>query len=201
MFLKGTMMSIESIVRFLGSMAIVAGLAIISPQVSRAQINDSVARHNGASFWANQRTSRNIQHARDYSRGIQQYSTRAPMVYSNVLQPETQMLGQQLQCIQRDLGIVRQENASKPIVVEQVKKLEAQVAKVQTVQKSLDEECCKASPNGKHCGDMSSKLLTSLEEMKKEHDKLLKELGHEEAAHSHHAEGHDHPIRDAGKSK
>lgn len=39
---------------------------------------------------------------------------------------------------------------------------------------------------------LASKLDASLEQVKKEHDKLLKELGHEEAAHGHHLPDHDH---------
>ncbi len=93
------------------------------------------------------------------------------------------MLGQQLQAIQRDMMIVRQENASNPKVVEQVKKIETQVSQATSVQKSLHEECCKSSPDGKMCAEMCGKIHASLDEIKKEHDKLLKELGHQEASH------------------
>jgi hypothetical protein len=189
-------MSIECIGKFLMSLAIVAGLAIVHPAASQAQINDSISRHNGASFWANQRTSRNIQHSRDYSRGIQRYTRQAQVIQPTVTQAESQMLGQQLQAIQRDMVIVRKENASNPKVVEQVKKIETQLGQATTVQKFLHEECCKSSPDGKMCAEMCIKIHASLDEMKKEHDKLLKELGHEEAAHDHH-ENHDHHDHEA----
>lgn len=190
-------MSIASIGKVFMSVAVAAFLAVAYPQVSNAQINDPIARHNGASFWANQRTSRNIQHSRDYSRGIQQYATQAQVVQPTVTQAESQMLGQQLQAIQRDMVIVRQENASNPKVVEQVKKIETQVDKASKVQKSLHEECCKSSPDGKSCAEMCAKMHSSLDEIKKEHDKLLKELGHEDAAHDHHT---NHEHNDAAKS-
>jgi hypothetical protein len=194
MFSKGTMMSIASIGKFVLSLAFVAGLALAIPQESHAQsrINDSIARKNGAPFWANQRTSRNIQHARDYSRGMQRYATQAQVIQPTVTQAESQMLGQQLQAIQRDMAIVRQEYASNPKVVEQVKKIETQLGQATTVQKSLHEECCKTSPDGKMCAEMCSKIHTSLDQMKVEHDKLLKELGHEDAAHEHQASDHEH---------
>ncbi|XZE35763.1 hypothetical protein SH501x_001304 [Pirellulaceae bacterium SH501] len=195
------MMSIESIGKFVMAIAVVAGMTVVHPQVSHGQINDKVSRNNGASFFANQRTSRNIQHARDYSRGIQRYTTQAQAIQPTVTQAESQMLGQQLQAIQRDMVIVREEHSSNPKVLEQVKRIETQLGQATTVQKSLHEECCKTSPDGKSCAEMCSKIHTSLDEMKKEHDKLLKEVGHEEAAHDHHAEGHDHPKHDAGKSK
>ncbi len=191
-------MSIESIGRVAASLALVAGFALAFPQaaVAQSRINDKVSRNNGAGFWANQRTSRNIQHARDYSAGIQRYATQAPVIQPQVTQAESQMLGQQLQAIQRDLVIVRDEHKSNPKVVEQVKKIETQLVQATTVQKSLHEECCKTSPDGKMCAEMCSKVHASLDEMKKEHDKLLKELGHEEAAF-----GHQHGAVEAKATK
>jgi hypothetical protein len=176
---------------------LVAMVAISSMQTAHAQsrINDKVSRNNGASFFANERTSRNIQHARDYSRGIHRYTTQAQFIQPTVSQGESQMLGQQLQCIQRDMVIVRQEHASNPKVVEQVKKIETQLGLATAVQKSLHEECCKSSPDGKTCAEMCSKINASLDEMKNEHDKLLRELGHQEAAHDHHA-NHAHQVHE-----
>jgi hypothetical protein len=47
---------------------------------------------------------------------------------------------------------------------------------------------------------MCGKIHASLDEIKKEHDKLLKELGHEEAAHDHHADHeHHNPVQEATK--
>jgi hypothetical protein len=196
MFLKGTMMSIESVGKFVMALAVVAGLTVGYPQTSNAQINDKVSRNNGAPFFANQRASRNIQHARDYSRGIQSYATQAQVIQPEVIKAESQMLGQQLQAIQRDMVIVRQENASNPKVVEQVKKIETKLGQATSVQKSLHEECCKSSPDGKMCAEMCGKMHSSLDDIKKEHDKLLKELGHEDAAHDHHA-NHEHQEHEA----
>ncbi len=196
-------MSIESLGRITASLALVAGLVFAFPQATQAQsrINDKVSRNNGAGFWANQRTSRNIQHARDYSTGIQQYATHAPTIQPQVTQAESQMLGQQLQAIQRDLVIVREEHKASPKVVEQVKKMETQLGQATTIQKSLHEECCKTSPDGKMCAEMCGKIHASLDELKKEHDKLLKELGHEEAAHIPAADGHQHHSSPAAKTE
>jgi hypothetical protein len=169
-------------------------LAITTAQTSFAQnrINDKVSRNNGASFFANERTSRNIQHSRDYTRGIQRYTTQAPMIQSQVTQAESQMLGQHFQGIQRDMVIVREEHAANPKVVDQVKKIEAKLTECVAIHKSLHTECCKATPDGKVCSEMATKLDASLELIKKEHDKLLKELGHEDAAHTQHSSDHEH---------
>ena len=111
------------------------------------------------------------------------------------------MLGQQLQAIQRDLVIVREEHKGNPKVVEHVKKIETQLGQATTVQKSLHDECCKTSPDGKMCAQMCSKAHASLDEMKEEHDKLLKELGHEEAAFGHDSAGHEHGKVEAKATK
>ena len=181
-----------------GRVLMVLGLAglfafsTVQATFAQSRINDKVSRNNGASFFANERTSRNLQHARSYTRGIQRYSTQAPVIQPQISQAESQMLGQQLQSIQRDLVIVREEHASNPKVVEQIKKMETQLGQATTVQKSLHEECCKASPDGKSCAAMCEKIHASLDSLKMQHDKLLKELGHEDAAHEHQASDHEH---------
>jgi septation ring formation regulator EzrA len=102
------------------------------------------------------------------------------------------MLGQQLEAIQRDLVIVREEHGANPKVLQHVKKMETQLRQAKTIQKSLYEECCKTSPDGKVCVEMCSKIHASLEELRKEHDQVLKELGHEEAAYTPTGDAHQH---------
>lgn len=183
------------------SFSLLAAIAFSGNQAAaQSGVNDKVSRNNGASFFANQRTSRNLQHARDYSRGIQRYTTQSSIVQSDVTKAESEMLGQQLQSIKRDLGIVRGEHATNPKVVEQVKKIETQLSQANAIQKSLHDECCKSSPDAKMCAEMCNKIQFSLDAMKKEHDKLLKELGHEDAIHQ--PEGsHEHHEHDASAPK
>lgn len=185
------------------SLGLLALLALSTAQTSYAQsrISDKASRNNGADFFANQRTSRNIDHARDYSRGIQQYTAQTPMIQTQVTQAESQMLGQQLQGIQRDLAIVREENASNPKVVEHVKKMETQLGQATLVQKSLHEECCKPSPDGKTCAEKCKLITASLDALKKDHDMLLKQLGHEEASHGHHSAAHEDGRAESKKVK
>ncbi len=65
-------MSIEKVRKFAALIPLVAGLALAFRQMteSQSQIDEKESRNKGGSFFANQRTSRNIQHARDYSSGI-----------------------------------------------------------------------------------------------------------------------------------
>ncbi|MDZ4851592.1 MAG: hypothetical protein SGI77_20070 [Pirellulaceae bacterium] len=160
---------------------------------AQSKINDKVSRNNGAPFWANQRTSRNIQHAQDYSRSIGSYTTQAPAINPVVTQSESQMLGMQRQCIQRDMGIVREAHAANPQVVAQVKVIDDKVAKASETQKMLHAECCKDSPDGKVCCDAATKLTATLDEVAKDHAKLMKMTGDDK--HQDHEAPHAEPAK------
>lgn len=179
-------MSTRSLAKIVIAVALMATVTSIAGQTAFAQsrINDKVSRNNGAGFWANNRTSRNIQHARDYSHSIQRYTTQVPTITPAITQSESEMLGHQIHGIQRDMVIIREENASTPQVVEQVKGIETKLAQAATTQKLLHEECCKDAPGGKICGEMAAKISGTLGQVSKEHAKLLKTLGQEDAAHS-----------------
>ncbi len=169
------------------ALAAMFALGSFSVQSASAQsrINDKVSRNNGKGFWANQRTSRNIQHARDYSRSIGSYTTQAPAINPAITQSESQMLGMQIQGIQRDMGIVRETYVDQPQVLEQVKVIDNKLAKASETQKMLHMECCKDTPDGKVCGDMATKLTTALDEISKYHTKLMKMTGDDK--HEGHA--------------
>lgn len=158
---------------------------------AQSSINDSVSRHNGAPFWANQRTSRNIQHARDYSRSIGSYASQAPKINPVITQSESQMLGLQIQGIQRDMGIVRESHVDNPQVVAQVKVIDEKLVKATETQKMLHAECCKDSPDGKVCGAMATKLTSTLDEVAKDHAKLMKMTGDDK--HQDHEAPHAEP--------
>ena len=68
--------------------------------VSAQAVRDKVSRNNGGSFFENSRASRGIQHARDYSRSIQQYTTQAQTISPTITKAESEMLGHQIQGIQ-----------------------------------------------------------------------------------------------------
>lgn len=186
-------MSMKNFGKLLLGLMVIAALASVAGQTACAQvrINDKVARNNGAPFFANSRASRNIQHARDYSHSIQQYTTRIPTIDPVVTQAESQILGHQIQCIQRDMGIIREANASNPQVLEQVKGIDTKLAQVSNTQKMLHEECCKDSPDGKVCCDTAAKITKTLDQVSIDHAKLLKTMGHEDAAYDHAAMTHE----------
>ncbi|MEO8271930.1 MAG: hypothetical protein ABI557_19560 [Aureliella sp.] len=160
---------------------------------SAQRINDKVSRNNGKGFWANERTSRNIQHARDYSGSIGRYTTQAPVINPVIAQSESQMLGMQIQGIQRDMGIVRETYVDQPQVLEQVKVIDNKLAKASETQKMLHAECCKDTPDGKVCGDMATKLTTSLVEIAKDHNKLMKMTGDD--MHQGHEAPHAESVK------
>ncbi|GAA4469951.1 hypothetical protein [Novipirellula rosea] len=161
------------------------GSLAAQPASAQSRINDKVSRNNGKGFWANQRTSRNIQHARDYSRSIGRYTTQSPTINPAITHAESQMLGMQIQGIQRDMGIVRQTYVENPQVIEQIKAIDDKLAAASETQKMLHMECCKDTPNGKVCGEMATKLTTALDEISKDHAKLMKMTGDDK--HEGHA--------------
>ncbi len=187
-------MLMKSICNAALGLAVLASVALTVPQFAFAQsrVNDKVSRNNGASFFANGRASRNIQHSRNYSQSIQQYATHAPTLNPVVTKSESEMLGRQIQGIQREMIVIREENLSNPKVVEQVKGIETKLVQAVSTQQMLHEECCKDSPNGKVCADMAGKLTSTLDQVAKDHAKLMKEMGHEDAAHDHAAMKHEH---------
>jgi hypothetical protein len=161
------------------------GSLAAQPASAQSRINDKVSRNNAKGFWANQRTSRNIQHARDYSRSIGSYTTQSPVINPAITHAESQMLGMQVQGIQRDMGIVRQAYVDNPQVVQQVKVIDDKLAAASETQKLLHAECCKEAPDGKVCGEMATKLTTALDEISKDHAKLMKMTGDDK--HEGHA--------------
>ncbi len=160
--------------------------------VSAQGVRDKVERNNGGSFFENSRASRGIRHARDYSRSIQQYTTQAPTINPTITKAESEMLGQQIQGVQREMVVIREQNASNPKVVEQVKGIESKLAQAASTQKMLHGECCKDSPNGKVCSEMCSKITSTLDQIEKDHAALLKAMGHEHAAMGHQDAKVDH---------
>ncbi len=121
---------------------------------AQSRINDKVSRNNGASFFANERTSRNLQHARSYTRGIQRYSTQAPVIQPQISQAESQMLGQQLQSIQRDLVIVTRMSMPATKVVEQVKKMERNLVKPHRFRRVCMRNAARHRLTGNLCGNV-----------------------------------------------
>lgn len=198
-------MSTKHVGNLVLGLAIMFALTSLAPQTASAQgkkIRSTADRrqHPEGGFWENSRASRNIQHARDYSRSIQRYATQVPTINPVVTEAESQMLGHQIQGIQREMVVIREANASKPQVVEQVKGIETKLAQAANTQTMLHAECCKDSPDGKVCGDMSGKITATLDQIAKDHAKLLKTMGQEGAAHDAKVMNHDTKGHEPAKS-
>lgn len=164
-------------------LAVAVAVTTFQTQIASAQGNKirSTAerrQHPGKGFWENQRASRNIQHARDYARDIGQYTTTVETISPAIAQAESEELGGRIASIQKELAVVRAENADTPAVVEQVKGIESQLNQAVETQKMLHAECCKDSVNGQVCGDMAGKLTVTLTQVAKGHTKLMKSMGH-----------------------
>ncbi len=193
------MMSMKNFAKVILALTVIAVFTSVAGQTACAQqrINDKIARNNGAPFFANSRASRNIQHARDYSRSIQHYTKHIPMIDPVVTKAESQVLGQQIHGIQRDMVIIREANAGNPKVVEQVKGIETKLALCDSTHEMLHKECCKDLPDGNSCCDLADKITQTLDEINADHAKLLKTMGHEDAAYGHVSTTQEHATPDS----
>ncbi len=175
------------------ALSMVAALTFVpfSAQTLFAQQNPrSVAERRlrpGQGYWANQRTSRGVQHARDYSRGIREYTNQTNIVSPRITKPESEMLGLQIQGMQRDMAVVREENTDNGPVVEHVKRIESKLTEAAASQKMLHEECCKDLPDAMVCKDLTLKIEATLDQIAKDHNNLLQMMGQEDAAYGHRA--------------
>ena len=173
--------------QFVLGLAIAITVSSLGASIASAQskIRRLEERREGKSFWENSRASRSIQHGRDYSHAIQRYTTQAPMIDPAVTKAESEMLGHHVQGVQREMGAVRESSSSNPQVVEQVKSIETKLTQVASTHQKLHEECCKDSPDGKLCAEMAAKISSSLDQIAKDHAKLLATMGQQDAAVSH----------------
>ncbi|MBR9804472.1 hypothetical protein GYB59_23490 [bacterium] len=159
------------------------------PSVQAAQKRSTAERRQspGKGFWANQRAARNISHARDYSRSFGDYSRRAHTIDTQTAKSESGTLSNLVKSTQDEMKTIRKEHADHPQVLKKLDQLDKKLATAAEHAKMLHAECCKESVDGAVCETMTSKISSTLDEIAKEHNELLKMTGHE-----HHAVGHEH---------
>ena len=172
-------MFVQSITRVVALALCLAGVFAISDSAQARNVNDKASRNNGASFFGNQRTSRNINHARDYSNQMYQYSRSVPTVSPQVMKSESQMLGQNIVYAQKQLAAVQEEVKTVPANAESAKLISQHLAKAAELHKELDMECCKATVDGKVCAKCCSDIVKELDKAAAEQNALTRQMDHE----------------------
>ena len=105
----------------------------------------------GKGFWASQRASRSLRHARDYSRDLYRYSRQAVVVSPQVAKAESENLGRNINLAKKEVAAVRKEFEGNKEVISALAAIDKHIAKAAETHKNLHEECCKNKPDGQVC--------------------------------------------------
>ena len=81
------------------------------------------------------------------------------------------------------MAVVRDENTDNGPIVGQVRQIESKLTEALATQKMLHEECCKDSPDATVCKELTVKIEATLDQVAKDHTKLLQMMGQEDAAY------------------
>jgi hypothetical protein len=130
----------------------------------------------GKGFWSNQRASRNMGHARDYSRGFYRYSRDAHTIQPEVAKTESAELGRNIDAAKKELATVREEYAADKEVLASLKVIEDHLAKVAAQHATLHAACQQDTVDrtvGMECCNVITK---ELEKAMAEHAALMRKL-------------------------
>ncbi len=160
------------------AVAMIAGLTMVQSADAQQRPRSIVERkqHPGKGFWENQRASRSIQHARDYSRDLYRYSRDAQVVSPEVAKAESVELGRNIEMAQKELAAVGKQHEGDKQVLASLDSINQHIAKAAAVHKTLHEECCKDSPDGGITMHCCSEITKELEKAAAEHAALLRTL-------------------------
>ena len=184
-------MFVQNITRIVAMTLCLAGMYAIPTSAYAQNVRSSVDRHTHpeGGFFENQRTSRTINHAQDYSNQMYQYSRSVPTLMPQVMKSESQMLGQNIVYAQQQCATVQQRVKAVPANVESVKLISQHLAKAAEWHKELDMECCKATVDGKITAKCCSNITKELDKAAAEHSALTRQMD-QEASH----DSKDHPT-------
>lgn len=126
--------------------------------------------------WSNQRASRRVRHARDYSRDIYRYSRDAGSIEPAVAKSESEELGRNIAKAQQELATAREELGSNPETVAALKSINEHLATAAKHHEMLHEECCKDTVEGTACMSCCNQIILELDKAQAEHDALIRSL-------------------------
>jgi len=158
--------------------ALAALMAVSGPTAAFAQRDaGSKARGEfGTGFWSNQRAARNMQHARDYSRGLYRYSRDAEVIRPEVLKSESAELGRNIESANKELATLREEYKADKEVLASLKTIEDHLTKAAAQHKTLHAECQKENIDGTVGMECCNTITKELEHAMAEHAALMRKL-------------------------
>ncbi len=155
--------------------AVLASLAVPSSVFAQ---QDRIERRTRptSQLWSNQRASRSVQHARNYSRDIYRYSRDAKTMEPAVAKSESEELGRNITKAQKELATVSKEVGNDPDAVAALKSINEHLAAAAKHHTMLHEECCKDSIDGKVCMTCCNTIIQELDKAQAEHDALMRSM-------------------------
>ncbi|QDV73781.1 hypothetical protein K2D_20340 [Planctomycetes bacterium K2D] len=117
-----------------------------------------------------------MSHARDYSRGIYQYSRTPQTIEPSVAKSEAEELGRNIISAQKELAVVRKEVGSDAAAAAPLKSIDQHLAAAEKQHAMLFEECCKESVDGLACMKHCNQILLQLDKAQAEHDALMRSM-------------------------
>jgi hypothetical protein len=169
----------------------VAGPAISFAQKSPGGVTGGARQHPGT--WSNQRASRSVRHARDYSRDIYRYSRDAGRIDPAVAKSDSEELGRNIAKAKREVAASRQEAGDDAATLAALKSIDQLLEAAAKQHAMLHEECCKDAVDGSVCMKHCNQILLALDKAQAEQDALIRstEIGTPSSAgssapHEHH---------------
>jgi hypothetical protein len=174
-------------VMLVGMAIIVAVLAVESNNALAQQSGGGVVggdrlRPGTAGTAGNQRASRSIRHARNYSRDMYRYSRDAERVEPSVAKSDSEELGRNIAKAQKEMTAARQEARNDAAALATLKSVEQHLAAAAVHHKLLHEECCKDSVDSGVCMKHCNQILLGLDKAQAEQDSLIRALEMKAAA-------------------
>lgn len=158
---------------------LIAVTALQDAATSYGQQRRSVAERRqrpGQGFWANQRASRNLRHARDYSQSLYSYSRGVEAMQPEVAKSESEELGRKLEATKKELDAVSKEVGDDKDAQAALKTIGDHLNKAMVKHKELHTECCKEEVDGTVCAMCTSEITKELEKATAEHTALQRYL-------------------------
>lgn len=161
-------------------LAVVAVAMAASPSSVLAQGRNTPAdlRSGKVTFaeFSNRRASRNMSHARDYARDLQNYSgaiTSEP----TILRSDVEQLGHNIKTAQQQVVTVRKQVADDKEVQTSFDSVEKHLATAAGVHKTLLAECQKDTIDAEACAHCGSEITNELDKALAEHAAIMTKLG------------------------
>ena len=199
-------LALRAFVPTLGFMTILAMSGVSFAQNVRSSVDRHFRPEGG--FFETQRSSRGINHARDYARDFYRYSSPRPayqytqgvpvyqyplqsaVVSAPIMKSESQWLGQTIVGAQQHVTALHEQFKGSPKKLECVKTIEQHLTKAAELQKELHVEWCKQIVDGMVGAKCCSSIVKELDKAAAERETLVRETEIDAHARGDHG---DHP--------